>query len=131
MKLKQIPAGINRRMEAPTISVYPYNRKLFFNAPSVKLLSLNAGECISLFQDEDSPKDWYFHKTSPEGRTAGSVRLNAMAGREALLVYHGAAAQAILRSIGSYETTTFYIANEQVQIDEKAYWKILTDKIVK
>lgn len=129
MKLKQIISNQSNGKAAPTIAVCLYNGRLYFNSPTVKLLSLQAGDHVAFFQDEDRIKDWYFLKMDMATPGDGSVELKER--NQALFTVCGKIARGMLESVNAYETVTFYIEPKPVVIGKLSYWKVLTDKTVK
>jgi hypothetical protein len=124
MKLKQILGSpIAKSKPAPTLSAGYYNGRLYFNDPSVKLLSLNENDLIAFFQDEDNPSDWYFKKVNSYG-------LKLKFAGKALVTFNSGIARGILRSVNLHDSSTFFISSEPVKIGNELFWKILTDNII-
>lgn len=132
MKLNQVKAPSQAKAKAaPVIGVCYYNGRFYFNAPSVKLLSLQIGDHIAFFQDDDCPKDWYFIKAPVSMDGAVPLKSKGADPVRSLYALSATIARKMMGSVEIYETTTFYIEPEPVVIGKLSYWKILTDKTIK
>ncbi|MCL6101012.1 MAG: hypothetical protein M1292_00755 [Bacteroidetes bacterium] len=126
MKLKQVFAAssASKAKIAPTVSINYFNGRMRFNAPTVVLLDLKESDKLAFYQDEESPRDWYFMKS----KGVGSLPLKVTQNSKALCVNNAKLVRPMLQSMGISTPTQFLIGEELV---EGLYWKILSDKIVK
>ena len=126
MKLKQIFAtsSASKAKIAPTVSINYFNGRIRFNFPTVELLELSDKDRLSFFQDEESPKDWYFMKS----KGPGSLPLKVTQNSKALCINNAKLVRPMLRSMGVSNPTQFLIGEQPI---EGKYWHILSEKTIK
>lgn len=124
MNLKQVFGDVGPKAKvAPTVSICYLNGAIRFNKATVEILGLKKGDNLVFFQDEDSPADWYFKKST----CGGSIQLRAQG--NLLYVYCASIARPLLKSREiSQESARFYLGDAH-QVCGEGYWKILTDRV--
>jgi hypothetical protein len=122
LKLKKFDASAaGQRTGKPFVS-FGNKGLIGFTKPAGELIKLKDGDCISFFQDEEDPADWYVAKDK-EGlkirqNTSGGYALNASVVCNNVMTSLG-------KEPGSY---SFPLGAEPTILDKKELWPIITLK---
>lgn len=129
MKLKKYDVSVNTgRSVEPTIS-FSDSGVIRISKSATDALNIKAGDRLSLFQDEDSPTDWYLSKdkdgfpTRPGStKDSGSVQFNSANTRNDFY-------QSLFDQDDQFQwPRKFRIATEPTIYEKKLYYAILLPK---
>ena len=95
-----------------------------FNPPACELISLKAGDKVTLAQDEEDPRNWYFFKDPQHG-----FELRAGYKDKGCMFNHKVMVHSLLTAFGKPEDVThnFKVAGQPtiMKNDKTKYWGIL------
>jgi hypothetical protein len=109
-------------MGKPTIRIARKAGLISFSKGAIELLKLTDTDRLVVCNDEDSPRDWFLHKTDEP--SAFAIRIK---GKATVFQFNSAIlVQNILDSLKIELGASFKLAKTPVQMDGKEYWPIIT-----
>ena len=108
----------------PTVRISRKAGLLTFQKGAIALLGLLPGDRLIVCNDEDSPRDWYIHKTAdPE---AFAPKPKGKAGANIVQFNSSILAAKVLDSAGVAERASFAISKTPAIINGMEYWPLIT-----
>ncbi len=108
----------------PTVRISRKAGLLTFQKGAIELMGLVPGDKLIVCNDEDSPRDWYIHKTAdPEGfapKAKGKINANIVQFNSTIL------AAKILDSAGVAQRASFTISKTPATINGMEHWPLIT-----
>ena len=108
----------------PTVRISRKAGLLTFQKGAISLLGLLPGDKLIVCNDEDSPRDWYIHKTAdPE---AFAPKQKGKAGANIVQFNSSILATKVLDSAGVAGRASFAISKTPAIINGMEYWPLIT-----
>lgn len=118
-----LPKQMGRGSKLPRVA-FSKSGTITFNPPACELIGLKAGDKITLAQDEEDPRNWYFFKDAQHG-----FELRAGYKDKGSMFNHKVMVSAFLQAFEKPEDVThnFMIAGQPTVMknDKIKYWGIL------
>lgn len=125
MKLKEYNALTSNKQPrgAATVRCNRKTGQIMFSAKAAHDIGLSDGKHVSIFQDEDRPKDWY---VSLSDEKSGGFKLRQNSSSQGVVFNSTHIARSILDSVGNTDNSATMMMGKETDLNDKSYWAIIT-----